>query len=347
MAPPEVRITKKARWLSVLTGLALLATVAYWILLDVFADRHWLGTVVAYTPRFFAYLPTVLVLPIAAVTRHKWHFLANLGGLLVAIFVIGGVEFPGLCRSGPPERTVTLVVQNLAHRNEAAAMAKLVEAHKPDILLLQECQPPGVSIDSAEVRSGKEVGQPDYHLVIDHNLCMLSRYPVLQVLHRDRSEVWKQGGSGAIALYEFDAPMGKIWVQNVHLETIREGLSGLVKFRLGGIVTMHETMAQRELEAAAAGEWAKQAKGPLLIGGDFNLVQESMLMRKHFGEMDNAFDECGLGNGDTKVTKFGPLYFRSRIDHVLSSREWSVVAAEQAVEVGSDHIGLVTTLALR
>ena len=121
-------------------NVALLATAAYWVLLDVFADRHWLGTVVAYTPRFFAYLPTVLVLPIAAVTRHKWHFLANLGGLLVAIFVIGGVEFPGLCRSGPPERTVTLVVQNLAHRNEAAAMAKLVEAHKPDILLLQECQ---------------------------------------------------------------------------------------------------------------------------------------------------------------------------------------------------------------
>jgi endonuclease/exonuclease/phosphatase (EEP) superfamily protein YafD len=341
------RVAPRARrWLTALTVLSGVSCLVYWGLLAFFTDLHWFPTALAYSPRHGVYVLPLFTLVASSIARARRHVAVSTAALVFSALFVTGYELPGACGEATKGRSVVVLTQNLAERDPTTALDRLVTAHHPDVILLQECKLPNVPPESQDLLEGVLVGQPDYHLVLDWNACILSRFPIVKKLHRDRREVWKDGGSGVISLYELETPMGNVWVQNVHLETIREGLNGFRKYKTGGVQTTREAMAQRARESKLALEWSEQATGPLIVAGDFNAVPESAYLRRDFGAFTDAFEECGLGLGFTKDTKVGPLRYGARIDHVLASQPWRVAAVDLAVDVGSDHRGVLATVVL-
>jgi endonuclease/exonuclease/phosphatase (EEP) superfamily protein YafD len=335
------------RWLTALTVLSAGTCVVYWALLRFSTDLHWFPTILAYVPRHGVYILPLFALVAALRARATRHASISAAALLFAALFVTGYEIPGACAEATKDRSVVVLTQNLGELDPIPALERLIAAHQPDVILIQECKLPSVPYETQEELDGAVVAQPAYRLVLDWNACFLSKYPITRRLHRDRREVWKEGGSGAISLYELETPMGSVWIENVHLETIREGLDGFRRFKTGGVQTMREAMAQREREAKLALEWVRQATGPVIVAGDFNAVPESAHLQRDFGAFTNAFDECGHGLGFTKSTKVGPLRYGARIDHILTSAHWRVADVGLAVDVGSDHRGLLATVVLQ
>jgi endonuclease/exonuclease/phosphatase family metal-dependent hydrolase len=207
----------------------------------------------------------------------------------------------------------------------------------------------------------------DAHVVAERGLCLVSRWPVAQVDSMPRStfEELRQLGYGGTALvthYRISHPDGPLHAVNLHLETARKGLEGLVGAdglvpdggvqaieRLDANVTSvagtaEANAAVREAESRAAARWAfeRRACGPLVIAGDFNQPQESSIYRRHWRRFVNAFDEAGHGYGYTKIE--GRL-LKVRIDHVLTLPEdAAVLGAWVGADVGSDHRPLVVDI---
>lgn len=98
----------------------------------------------------------------------------------------------------------------------------------------------------------------------------------------------------------------------------------------------------RNQQLAAFGEYAAQAKNPLVLVGDFNTTMWSPFYKKmiNTGKLRNA--RSGFGLLPTWPT-FMPLLYIP-IDHVLVSKEIGVSKIRTGRNVGSDHLPLITDL---
>ena len=82
----------------------------------------------------------------------------------------------------------------------------------------------------------------------------------------------------------------------------------------------------------------------IVVAGDFNLPVESAIYRANWGDLRNAFSNCGRGFGHTKFTSL----FGIRIDHVLTSDPWRCADARVLPSpYGGDHAPLVVDLVIR
>ena len=84
---------------------------------------------------------------------------------------------------------------------------------------------------------------------------------------------------------------------------------------------------------------------PIIFGGDFNSSYQSNLYNaipKIMGDFTNTFDKSGKGIGNT-FTNYFPII---RIDHIYSSRHFSVVDSKSAKTQNSDHRMVISDLLL-
>ena len=84
---------------------------------------------------------------------------------------------------------------------------------------------------------------------------------------------------------------------------------------------------------------------PIIFGGDFNSSYQSNLYNaipKIMGNFTNTFDKSGKGIGNT-FTNYFPII---RIDHIYSSRHFSVVDSKSAKTQNSDHRMVISDLLL-
>jgi endonuclease/exonuclease/phosphatase (EEP) superfamily protein YafD len=100
-------------------------------------------------------------------------------------------------------------------------------------------------------------------------------------------------------------------------------------------------------ESNLARDWAKHAKGPLIVAGDFNLPRESQIFQEAWGSFGDAFDTCGWGFGYSKETRVKGIEFGTRIDHVLFDSSFGCASVKIGPEIGSDHRGVIAELRLR
>jgi endonuclease/exonuclease/phosphatase (EEP) superfamily protein YafD len=78
----------------------------------------------------------------------------------------------------------------------------------------------------------------------------------------------------------------------------------------------------------------------MLLAGDFNMPVESRIYRQAWGSFRNAFDEAGIGWGQTKQTR----WFGTRIDHILYSSHWRCRKSWVGPSMGSDHRPMIADL---
>ena len=148
MSPREgqVRLPEKPWWWPTLAGavqgcvwLYVLAVLAVWLLLRFAGDRWWLATVMLFGPRWIYGLPLALLVPAAALVRHR--LLLPLAAC--AIVVVGPIA--GLCLplgrllapAGPAVRVLACNVDGSAV--DPKMLSRLIEDEQPDVVALQEC----------------------------------------------------------------------------------------------------------------------------------------------------------------------------------------------------------------
>jgi len=149
------------------------------------------------------------------------------------------------------------------------------------------------------------------------------------------------GGSGDVVRYTMQTPSGPVNITNLHLETPRKGLEGILD---GGFQTerMRANTALRTIESRLARRWVNADTLPTLVMGDFNTPVESRIFQDSWGDLTDAFSRVGFGFGMTRYNG----WIRVRIDHVLAGPGWYADHAALGREMGSDHLPLIVDLTL-
>jgi endonuclease/exonuclease/phosphatase (EEP) superfamily protein YafD len=276
----------------------------------------------------------------AVITRLRPKQLIPLGfALLVAVGPIMGFK-TGLRRflqgsvDGTPVRVVTYNIAGGAALN--TSLPWIIEQTRGDIIALQEC---GGTV-AAAVSDLPEIAWSAH---TGDGVCLVSRYPITSTQQLDRENIRAAGGSGVVVTYTIDLGDRELYLTNLHLDTPRRGLAPVREGNITeGFNTLRSKSVTRDIESRQARAWVDAREGATVVVGDFNLPVESVIYRRHWGDMLNAFSRTGIGFGFTRIAG----WIRARIDHVLTDDEWHVVRAFVGPDFGSDHRPMIADLIL-
>jgi len=327
-----------------LAVLYLGAMFASWMLLRYGSERTIPGTVIAYGPRFLSLLPLSMLVPAALLFARGALLPLAMAACIGLVPVMGArvsvatLRFSAL-PAKPAEGTFRVLTFNVqGGRQMGRDLAVMLREQAPDIVLFQEC---------GEYLWKKMRQQTAWHSRRYGSLCTTSRWPVTDVQTMPRDEIVRmsangRGGTGLVMRTLIQSPMGPLAAINLHLETARRGLEGMLSpeglipndpFELSApgpeeaqpsasenAARFTANVAVRDRESALASNWAAQTaqQVPVIIGGDFNLPVESTIFRRHWSSFVDAFEAKGNGLGWSKREG---RWLRIRIDHLLTTRD--------------------------
>ena len=336
LVPPSR--TQRRRRL-ILLGLVVgygLAVLVAGLMVRLVGDAWWPGLLLLMSPRWLFLAPA---LPLGIVAwRMKRLWVVGIVGIEV-LFVLGpimGFSLPlGRLVGRPPEGpTLRIMTFNRGGGpNDVARLARYLDRNKVDVVCFQEFAPdPALE---AYFAAGK------WHR--DSSGAIASRYPIVAEiprppehnLDRDRYTV-------TIIRAKIAGPEGRLFVvASIHLPTLRPGLNRLFRGDVAGLrlqaVWWGEEMARLVDVLTDSGGL------PLLIGGDFNMPVESAALSSVLGNgvFQSAFEEAGIGWGYTRPASVPWV----RIDHILTTSDWTVTRCWVGPDFGSDHRSLVAEVA--
>lgn len=340
MPPADAKATSppppapsRSRWLQALSWITLTyaaVIVFLWYWMYGWGDRGWLATIFLFGPRWFCAIPWPMLFVAAAIWQRRLLVPLALAGLVI-LFPIMGLElnFAG----GSNRLALRLVTCNVDQfRYSAERLLELIEDEQIDAVLLQEV-----------AGRAQFVWPRGWNVIHRDEYLLASRFPI-----RMEGDFRRPTIPGKMAAVRFLVDMpgrGEVQFFDLHLPTPRYGLEAVLNQKTviepEKAVALESVLAMREREASLVSRWIASFDGPKIVVGDFNMPRESVIFRKHFHWLDNAFSRAGLGFGFTKITEEKGLNYGSRIDHVLYSPPWKCVKAWVGPPIGSDHLPLV------
>ncbi len=221
---------------------------------------------------------------------------------------------------------VKVVSFNIGGGGSQEELKLLVKYTKPDILLLQEAL--RIDLD--------KLFPQGYYSECLSGLCILSKYPFTRT-HSASRKVF--GGWGNFAnFYQVHTNNGELSLANIHLETPRSVLMGLI-YRQFDQQLAQQIEGNRQFEVDLVSLWASKQKN-IVVAGDFNMPGDENLFRQSFGDLHDSVDVKGVGFNDTKHT----AWFGVRIDHILYSPDMQLVDVDIIKLLKGDHRPLMTRL---
>jgi vancomycin resistance protein VanJ len=325
---------RTSRVLAIVVALHLVAALGVWISLSLWGDSHWPVTLLLFGPRWIYAVPFLVTVPAAILLdRRLLAFVAATALVIVGPIMDFRVPFRSPFASAVSPSRLRVLTYNIGGgRMSGEALEGLIDEIAPDIAAFQECN---TQIDPAKLAA------KGWHVRAKGGQCLLSRYPIKGVDARDRRDVWAMNGSGTVVRYDIETPAGVVNFVNVHLETVRDGLSALMAQRLGGVPELQANIGQRALESKIARAWVERGgRTPTIVAGDFNMPVESAIYDQYWSDYRNAFSEAGFGFGVSKATRWHGI----RIDHVLVDPTWICKRAWVARDLGLDHRPVVAEI---
>ncbi|MEP7122349.1 MAG: endonuclease/exonuclease/phosphatase family protein [Byssovorax sp.] len=319
----------------------LAALLAAWALLRFYADGWWPATLLLFGPRWICAVPLAVLAPLAAWRDRRLLAPLGVGAIVLVIPVLGFnlavlhplPERPPADPTSTPPRHVRLMTYNVGEgTSDGGNLFRLIDEIAPDILAIQECGAIGRS----------PLGQPGrkFNINAHGDGCLMSRSPIDRTEVMDPEAIQAIGGTGTMIRYTVHLPDGDVQIINLHLATVREGLTAVAQRGLGGVPTLKENIATRWAMSAMGRAFVDATPQPFLVAGDFNLPRESEIYRRHWASLPSAFETAGNGFGTSKRTG----WFGVRIDHILLGPGWSCDRAFIGPHLNGDHRPLVADL---
>ena len=242
-----------------------------------------------------------------ALWKQKWLTYASL-----ILLAYGGYSLRAQLISPAPVAGFTLMQHNTLFKNDAHDLVGYAQANAPDIITLQEVTTRAVP-QLAEMR-------PEYPYQV---ICPYGPVGGVAILSKYRF-IGAQGegcieGLGIVSA-RIDLPAGQVTVVSMHLHW---------PWPYGQAAHL-----KRILPVLAA------LKGPVFIGGDFNMVTWSHAV----AQIEAATDTRTIGGLRFTKTLFSGLV-QLPIDHVLGPVNWPA-SASIGPRLGSDHNSVIAQFAL-
>jgi len=311
------------------------------------ADRWWPGAFNLYLPQVIWLFPGVLLLLLWIKVAWRSVYLP----LLCVAWVLGPIM--GFCWHLPPAPECTTDVHlrvmtwniHYGRHDQFALLALMddIDRNHPDIVFLQAAGqllngPLGYFFRNWNVQSKGEY-------------IIASRIPLSKIenppdpLSGKKANCLRcrlQIGSALTTLY------------NVHFESPRDGLGAIVAARKNpdaapeAIAKFEKNVATRLNQAQTVGELISREQSPVIIAGDFNSSDSSLVcanLRKL--ELHDAFAEGGEGYGYTYGHFLLPQHISwVRIDHVMLSSQIRAQRSWTGTWEASDHRPVIADLVL-
>lgn len=316
-----------------LCWLYLFVVVLAWGCLRYGADRHWLGTLLEFGPRW------VLLVPLAPLalgaTIWNWRLWWIIGAVLIVVLgPVWGLSLPwsAIGFAKPTALQLRVLTLNTDGRADPSAVLALVEESQVDVVFLQECRRPELWV--------KQFG-PEWHVLYEDEFVVAAKYPLtdLEPLSMEDQVPWDR----CAVRCQVSTTLGSVHLVNLHTYSPRKGLEAVRHRENNAIGTLQKNIMWRRKEALAISAWTASLRGPMIIAGDFNQAAGSTAYEDCWGRYANAFSESGLGWGATFYSRWHGV----RIDHVLISDDWQARECWSARHVGSAHRPVIATLQAR
>ena len=251
----------------------------------------------------------VLLAAIALLLRRKWIGAALglvLGGIITfQAFGLNPAAMFGDTKSAGSTRIVSASLRT--HNQDMASAARMIAAHSPDIITLQEAS----DLNAFKAELEQVSGEP-WNAVSERNFATLSRMAVRKGADDDRNWVSSEVDLGGKWI--------EIWNLHAPKNFARPGSNSAYFVDLVDAIN---------------------AKQPDLVLGDFNATPWNFGYGAVGSVMENAHRNAGFGPGLTfpaRGRRLGLLGATSRIDHIFyNGQHTATYASTGKASLGSDH----------
>jgi endonuclease/exonuclease/phosphatase (EEP) superfamily protein YafD len=325
----------------VLYGIA----IVFWQILRYIVGDRWMLVAAADIASVYLFLPLVVLLPLAFLSRRGLAVVGVLVPLFIFLVLYGGMFLPHL-PPNPGEGDVPFRVLALnirSDRADGAGIEELVSAHSPDLIALQELTP-RIREDLVS-RLGAEYPYHVYLRVEDvTGLGLFSRRP-LDNVHEIPEPDWGRHSVAATVVVDGQ----DVFVINVHNWPSWAPPSSLYPVPMG----FEGSFRVREEQARLWIERVKEFGGPALVIGDFNFTDQTTAYGLLADGLQDAHRQVGRGLGhtfpsDSKGVKGFVLPRRIlRLDYVWYSDHWEAMDFQVGRWDGqSDHYPVIADFRL-
>ena len=337
-----------ARLITVISTVYAVGLVGFLIARVLFGDRWWLAMLANLTPFYFA--PLLLLFPLALLARSKWGLLLLLPLAAAGLITYGRYFLPPepIDAAGAP--SVRVIAFNVSNKPRPLDPIEAWLREQPaDLVLLQEL--PAQWEGLLRLRDL-------YPYIASHQMpnasAVLSRYPIIAT---EGFNVGERGfpyapravidvGGQAIVVYNASLPapfrsQGRLSLHGIRSRRVNAAWDLLTGY--------DENQRDQELQNLLARADAETL--PTILGGDFNVSDQSREYALLAERYHDSFRERGIGFGWSypAVQAFGvpPIIPAAvRIDYIWHSDGLQTVSAEQGPFVSSDHLPLIAEVAL-
>ena len=278
--------------------------------------------------------------------------------LLSLLLVLGPVMGLVLERGEPDEGRLRLRVMTynikthlaMQRRDGFARLARDIDAHDPDILMVQDAGEPGPARllpQSAAPSASAPVAAlfgPRYRY--QHGqFGIASRYPLYACAPGPTP-----GTSSQIGFYircRADVNGTPVELFSVHFQTPRHALNATRRELLEGVDDLEQNAAVRLAQAAELGQALRAVKGAVIVGGDLNAPQPSLVVRRLTDAgLRDAFATAGIGYGYSYGQALRVGFPFLRLDHVLVGGAIGVASSHVGAASASEHLPVIADLLL-
>lgn len=317
-----------------------LGVLFVYVMIHVVSESHWIGVVLTYFPRMLYPVPAFVL----ALVSWRWSRYLAIGNLFLLWLALGPImdfRYGGLFVDGDAEKgSLKILSCNVqAYHSDFDDVMREIASLDPDIVAFQEAgvaRPPEPEYFSRGTWYEAHFAQ---YRVFSRFPIEMIRYPGLVMPERQ----WQQFPFG---IFQLDIGGKKVLLFSLHQATPRYELSGLSLRNMsngesaGRIEERHHF---RDKETRMIREYIDDIRGdkPYIVLGDFNTPSSSSLFRPHWGDLQNAFDQCGFGYGYTANCETESHWPKglpwARVDHILGSKECRFERCITGSSNGSDH----------
>ena len=305
-------------------------------------EHFWLFALAQYVPYPAFLLPSLAALGLSLTLG--WGFrLAAVLGLILVLTSIMGLEFN---RGGPGTGRVRLMTYNIKdyvttrHPDGLAEIAREINQHDPDILVLQDARL--VADHDAPEKVLSILG--DRRIFSFGQYVVASRFPLRECGRRDIP--FRQEAHTYVSCLVTVSGVD-IELVTVHFITPRSGLAAVRADPLGAIGEWEENVSDRMTQAEALARNLRVSSRPVIVAGDLNAPGTSLVVRKLLETgLRDAFATAGAGYGHTWGHSLRLGFSFLRLDHILVGPEFGVANCFVGGALGSEHRAVIADLYL-